>query len=218
MHFDEAKARMREIQRIMETATLYTLLPGTAAIVGGVLVFGGCAVSGWLLQSVDFGQVAELSPHQRGALCLMWIVIAVTAVAVNARLTVSMARRRHIALNARPAQVATFALTPCVVVATVLSYQFLVVAGPSRPDGIRYIAPVWMMLYGTGVYTAGLFSVRPPRVLGLAFLAAGIVSLFWFSEYGVISVALSFGLFHVVFGAYVIGKQRQVPVPHAQPS
>ena len=121
MHFDEAKARMREIQRIMETATLYTLLPGAAAIVGGLLVFGGCAVSGWLLQSVDFGQVADLSPHNRSALCLMWIVIAVTAVAVNARLTVTMARRRRIALNAQPAQVATFALTPCIVVAAALS-------------------------------------------------------------------------------------------------
>ena len=29
-----------------------------------------------------------------------------------------------------------------------------------------------MMLYGTGVYTAGLFSIRPPRVLGLTFIAA----------------------------------------------
>ncbi len=47
MDFDEAKARMREIQRIMETATLYTLLPGTAAIVGGVLVLLGCGASAW---------------------------------------------------------------------------------------------------------------------------------------------------------------------------
>ena len=35
MEVDEAQDRMREIQRIMETATLFTLLPGTAAIVGG---------------------------------------------------------------------------------------------------------------------------------------------------------------------------------------
>ncbi len=141
----------------------------------------------------------------------MWVAIAVTAVAVNARLTVNMARRRRIALNARPAQVATFALTPCVVVAAVLSYQFLVVAGASNHEGIRYIAPVWMMLYGTGVYTAGLFSVRPPRVLGLVFLAAGIASLLWFPEYGVITAALSFGLLHILFGLYVINKQRQFP-------
>ena len=51
MDADEAKARMREIQRIMETATLYTLLPGAAAIFGGMLVFVGCGVSLWLLES-----------------------------------------------------------------------------------------------------------------------------------------------------------------------
>jgi len=212
MDADEAKARMREIQRIMETATLYTLLPGTAAIFGGLLVFLGCGVSAWLLQSTDFSRIVELPMNQRVALSAMWIAIAVTAVAVNAFSTVRMARRRRIALNARPAQVATFALTPCVVVAAVLSYQFLIVAGPSRPEGIQYIPPVWMMLYGTGVYTAGLFSVRPPRVLGLAFLVAGIAALFCFPDYGVLSVAGSFGLFHVVFGAYVVAKQRQVAV------
>ena len=70
-----------------------------------------------------------------------------------------------------------------------------------------------MLLYGTGVYTAGLFSIRAPRVLGLAFLLAGIVALFAFPDYGVISVAASFGLLHVVFGAYVLTKQRQVAAP-----
>ena len=73
---------------------------------------------------------------------------------------------------------------------------------------IQYIAPVWMMLYGTGVYTAGLFSVRAPRVLGLVFIAAGVASISFFQQYGVITVALSFGLLHIIFGLYVIRKRR----------
>ena len=52
MEVDEAQARMREIQRIMETATLFTLLPGTAAIIGGLLVLLGCGASYWLLHSL----------------------------------------------------------------------------------------------------------------------------------------------------------------------
>ena len=67
MDADEAKKRMREIQRIMETATLYTLLPGAAAIIGGALVFAGCGVSMWMLQSGDFSKIVELSAHQRVA-------------------------------------------------------------------------------------------------------------------------------------------------------
>jgi hypothetical protein len=64
-----------------------------------------------------------------------------------------------------------------------------------------------MMLYGTGVYTAGLFSVRAPRTLGKAFIAAGVASIGFFQQYGVITAALSFGLFHIAFGLYVIGKR-----------
>ena len=210
MEVDEARARMREIQRIMETATLFTLLPGTAAIVGGVLVFLGCGASYWLLNSLDLADIARLTVPRLVSLCLMWVAIAVASVAVNVFFTWRLAARQQIAINPRPAQVAMFALTPCVVVACVLTLQFLV---DRQPQEVRCIVPVWMMLYGAGVYTAGLFSLRPPRLLGLTFLLMGIVALFAFPDYGVISVAASFGLLHVVFGAYVLTKQRQVAAP-----
>ena len=210
MEVDEAQARMREIQRIMETATLFTLLPGTAAIVGGVLVLLGCGASYWLLHSLNFADIMQLSMSGRVTLCAMWFGIAVVSVAVNVLFTARLAARQQIAINPRPAQVAMFALTPCVVVAAVLSLQFLM---DGQPQEIRYIAPVWILLYGTGVYTAGLFSVRAPRMLGLAFLLTGIVALFGFPDYGVISVGLSFGLLHIVFGAYVLTKQRQDAAP-----
>jgi hypothetical protein len=210
MNVDEAQARMREIQRIMETATLFTLLPGTAAIVGGALVFLGCGVSYGLLGSLDLADILRLSPAGRVGFCLMWFAIAVAAVAVNVFFTARLAAQQGIALHARPAQVAMFALTPCVLVAAVLSLRFLM---SGQSDEIRYIAPVWMLLYGTGVYTAGLFSIRPPRVLGLAFFLAGVVVLFCFPAYGVLSVGASFGLLHVVFGIYVLQKQRQAVDP-----
>ena len=60
------------------------------------------------------------------------------------------------------------------------------------------------MLYGTGVYTAGLFSIQPPRLLGLTFIACGVVALMWFPQYGVVSAALSFGLLHIIFGTYIL--------------
>ena len=117
------------------------------------------------------------------------------------------AKRQGISPKGRSARLAFFSLSPSVVIAMVLTVKFLA-SIELRTQEIQYIAPVWMMLYGTGVYTAGLFSIRAPRILGIVFIAAGVVSIHFFQQYGVITAALSFGLLHIVFGQYVIRKRR----------
>lgn len=211
MNVDEAQARMQEIQRIMERATLFTLLPGMPAIVGGLLVWAACAVSYATLRSLDFAALIALAPAGQAALCGMWCLVGVIGVLTEVIATSRAAAKQQLAPTDRPMRVAAFSLTPSVIVALVLTLKFLVSPEP-RAEEIRYLVPIWMMLYGTGVYTAGLFSVRPPRVLGLTFLALGIVALLCFPEYGVLSAAPSFGLLHIVFGIYILQQQRQTVV------
>lgn len=211
MDVDEAQARMEEIQRIMERATLFTLLPGTPAVIGGLLVLAGCAVSYAMFRSLDFADILHLSLSNQVTFCVMWFLIGVIGVLVEILLTTRAAAKQQLVPSDRPMRVAAFSLTPSVIVAMVLTYKFLIPVEP-RADEIRYIVPVWMMLYGTGVYTAGLFSIRPPRILGLVFLGLGVVALMFFPQYGVVSAASSFGLLHIVFGFYIIRKQRQAVV------
>lgn len=208
MNVDEAQARMREIQRIMERATLFTLLPGTPAVLGGLLVLAGCAVSYGMCRSLDFADILHLSVDSQIAFCVMWFAIGVAGLLIEVLFTARAAARQQVAPAERPARVAAFSLTPSVVVAMVLTVKFLIPLEP-KAEEIQYIVPVWMMLYGTGVYTAGLFSLRAPRVLGLAFIALGVVALLAFPQYGVIAAALSFGLLHIVFGLYILWKQRR---------
>jgi hypothetical protein len=212
MNADEARRCMQEIQRIMERTTLWTLLPGTAAIVGGGLVLAGCGASYAMFRSLDFADILGLSWDGQVAFCVMWLAIAVLGVLVETLLTARAAKQRGLTISMRSARVATFALTPSVAVAVVLTFKFLITAQP-KVDEIRYIVPVWMMLYGTGVYTAGLFSMRSPRILGLLFLGMGVVALLGFPQYGVVWAAASFGLLHILFGLYVLGKQRQEQSP-----
>jgi len=215
MDHGEAQARMQEIQRIMERATLWTILPGTSAILGGLMVLGGCLVSFLLFHSVDypsfapidFASLLDLSLNGQIAFCVMWFLIGVGGLVAEIHFAQLQAKRQGISPKGRSAKLAFFSLTPGVVVAMVLTIKFL---APTvmRPQEIQYIAPVWMMLYGTGVYTAGLFSVRAPRTLGKAFIAAGVTSISFLQQYGIITVALSFGLFHIAFGLYVIHRRR----------
>jgi hypothetical protein len=229
MNANEAQVRMLEIQRIMERATLFTLLPGAAAVVGGLMVLAGCAVSFGMFRSLDFGDILNASPNNQVIFCLMWFAIGVIGVVIEVYSTTQAAAKHQLAPADRPLRVAAFSLTPSVVVAIVLTAKFLFpinatawqmllhwdfdVALMPKAEEIQYIVPVWMMLYGTGVYTAGLFSIRPPRVLGMTFIAMGIVALLCFPQYGVVAAALSFGLLHIVFGLYIVHKQRQTVTP-----
>lgn len=228
MDANEAQDRMREIQRIMERATLFTLLPGVPAVIGGLMVLAGCVVSYGMLRSLDFADLLHVSVNSQIVFCLMWFSIGVIGVLLEVILTTRAAARQQLAPPNRPMRVAAFSLTPSVVVAMVLTVKFLLPVDyrvwemlrtlnfnlPLEPkaEEIQYIVPVWMMLYGTGVYTAGLFSIRPPRVLGLTFIGAGVVALLCFAQYGVVSAALSFGLMHILFGLYIVYKQRQTVV------
>ena len=199
----EAEARMREVQRIMERTTLYTLLPGLPAIVGGALALIGCAVSYAMIRSLDFADVLFLPMSQQMGFCVMWTLLGAAAIAQDVVLTARAARREGVAPGARPGRFAAYSLTPSVVVAVVLTLQFLL------DCEVRYIAPAWMMCYGTGVYAAGLFSVRLPRLLGMAFIVMGAAGLLLFSHCGVALAALSFGALHIAFGLIVIARSRR---------
>ncbi len=215
MNRDEAQVRMQEIQRIMERATLWTILPGTAAVLGGLLVLGGCVASWLMFRSIespefsliDFACLLNLSLNLQIAFCVMWFLIGVGGFMLEIHFAQVQAKNQGISTKGRPARLTFLSLTPGVIIAMVLTVKFLIPTD-LRPQEVQYIAPVWMMLYGTGVYTAGLFSIRAPRILGLAFIAAGVLSLLAFQKYGVITAALSFGLLHIVFGLYVIRKQK----------
>jgi len=89
MNVDEAQARMQEIQRIMERATLFTLLPGTPAIIGGLMVLAGCAVSFAMFRSLDFADFLHVSPGSQVAFCVMWFAIGVADIVRKQRQTVA---------------------------------------------------------------------------------------------------------------------------------
>jgi len=204
MNHEEAQARMNEVQRIMERTTLYTLLPGASAIIGGILVLIGCGISYAMIRSLNFEDVLALGMDKQWLFCVLWFVIGVVAISQEIILTLLAAKRQGISPATRPARFAAWSLSPCVFVAVVITVEFMV-----RAHGlVRYVVPVWMMCYGAGVYTAGLFSVKLPRCLGLAFIGMGAVGMTLFNQYGVALAALSFGLLHIVFGCIVLARTR----------
>lgn len=199
----EAESRVREVQRIMERTTLYTLLPGWPAVIGGILALFGCAVTWALLKSLDFRDASAISREAQLGMWGMWTAIGIAGVALEIFWTRAATTRLGINPLARPARFAALALSPSVIVALVLTVRIL------QTGDYYWLAPVWTMCYGTGLYAAGLFSVRLPRLLGIAFIAAGAAGLLFFPQWGVALVALTFGAMHVAFGVVVIYRSRK---------
>jgi hypothetical protein len=198
MDANEAAGHLAIIRRIMESAAQYTVLPGRAAIVGGVLALAGCAVTFWLLGSTDFQQVAQLEATQRSALAGIWALIAIVAIGQDVLWTVVRARKRGINPWSRLAQMAAYAMAPGVIAGIVLTVAL------ASHNKWQMLPGIWMMLYGSAIWMAGVLSARAPKALGFIFFVAGVLALFWLTSISLILVALTFGLAHIVFGIYLI--------------
>jgi hypothetical protein len=203
MEPEEALDRMREIQRIMERTALYTLLPGTPALVGGLLVWGAAAGSFAMLRSWDLAAIAALSPSGRLGFVALWATIAVAGIGLDVAYSLRALGKEGMPLRTRPIRFAAGALTLCLVAALAFTARIFL-------DGrYEYLAPVWLLCYGIGVYAAGLFSVRLPRLLGLAFVVTGVVALLVFPHHGLLLTTVAFGGYHVVFGLIVLDRTRR---------
>ena len=62
---------------------------------------------------------------------------------------------------------------------------------------------VWLLLYGTGVTTAGAFSIRIVPVMGLCMMAVGAAALWSAPWGGDLFMALGFGVVQIAFGLVI---------------
>jgi len=196
----EAVEHLATIRKIMESATKLTVLPGQAAIAGGILALAGSAVSYWLMGGMNFAAVSQMPDERRISLILLWVIVAVAAIGLDIALTIRLARRNGKSPWSRLAQLAAYAMGPAVLVAVALSVAF----------GLRGLweplPAIWMMLYGVAIWMASILSTRAPGLLGLVFIGCGAITLFWAAPVALAMVALTFGCAHVAYGVYLIAR------------
>ena len=200
MDVSEATQHLARIRKIMESATELTVLPGKAAIAGGVLALAGCGLTYHLTGSLDFGALDTIGRAVRVQVIGVWAVVAVVAVAFDILMTLRVAAGSGRTPWPRLAQMASYAMGPGIFAGTVLT-----IALAMRRQW-QIVPGVWMMIYGCAVWTASVMSVRVPRSLGWFFLATGVLALFWAAPIGLLMVGIAFGLGHIVCGIYLLTR------------
>jgi hypothetical protein len=179
----QAADNLTFIRSAMERSATFTAIPGAGGVVMGLigLIAAGVAsrqptADRWLgtwLAAASVAAIVEL--------------VAMTRKAHRAGLTLTGTNARRFALGMAAPFVAGAAIT----------YELWTMRN------FTVMAPAWLLLYGAGVLTGGMFSVPVVRAIGVCFMAAGIAAILTPPEWGNVWLAIGFGGLHVGFGAHI---------------
>lgn len=174
----EAEETLGLIRGLMERSTRYTNLSGHAGIAAGVATLVGCVLRTWF-------NTPFLST---------WIGVLIAAAGASVSFTAAMARANGEPPWSRQAQSVALAFTPALVAGLVFT------AVLSQAGQAALLPGVWMMMWGVGALAMSLFTPRAFSLLGVAFMAAGTLTLFARPGNDVLSMGLSFGGIHLAYG------------------
>jgi hypothetical protein len=167
----------------MERSSTFTAIPGVGGVVTGVIGLFAAVVAArqptadrWLGTWLGAASVAVIVE-----------LVAMTWKARRAGMTITGTSARRFALGIAAPLVAGAAIT----------YELWAVRT------FTAMAPAWLLLYGAGVLTSGMFSVPVVRAIGASFMAAGIAAVLTPPEWGNVWLAIGFGGLHVGFGVYI---------------
>ncbi len=184
------KQLMQDIQYIKDvihSSLHYTNLSGIAAILSGIVAIIGCGCSYFIMQQHAVQSISW-------ELVAIWTLVFLASVIANVYFICRKARKTGEPAWSRLARLIIYALSPSFLVGASFTL-FLAYEGHAL-----WIPGFWMVTYGLGVWSAGLFSIPEPRWLGAAFMITGLITLFFFVEYSLIMLAISFGCYHIIYG------------------
>lgn len=182
---DHALGDIDFIRRTLERAGL-TAFPGW-----GQVVIGATALLASML-------AARLRSDR--AWVTAWSAEAVLAAAIGAGAMALKARRLGVPMFGDAGRRFAASFTLPLVAGAALTFALL-------RGGLAVALPgTWMLLYGVAIATAGAFSIAAVRLMGGAFMLAGIATLIVAPAARDTWMAAAFGGIHVVFGVWIAGR------------
>ena len=178
-----AMDNLRFIRETMERASSFTAVSGWGEVAIGATAFVAAFVAMQQRSQVRWIKI--------------WVAEALLSLAISVWAMHRKARAAGMPLLSGPGRKVAFSLSPSLLVGALLTIVL------ARAGLTAVIPGMWLLLYGTGVVTGGMFSVPAVPVMGLCFMLVGAVALFspaawanWFMMGG-------FGGLHVAFGIVI---------------
>jgi len=183
---DRAIDNIRYIRETMERATPFTGISGR-----GEIAIGATA----LVTSVIAAKQTSFKTW-----VYIWLAEGFISLLIAGWSMDRKARSTNTSLFSGSGRKAVFSLAPPVIAGGLLTVVLVQAGIPHAIPG------VWLLLYGTGVITGGMFSVRAVPAMGLCFMVLGAIALFSYPAWTNWFMAAGFGGLHLLFGAIIVRK------------
>ena len=178
-----AAENLHFIRQAMERTTTFTSIPGAGGVGMGIVALGASVVA-----------VRQPSPDRWLA---AWLAAAGIAAIVGLIAMVRKARRGGAPLTGATGRRFAIGMAAPFVAGAAITYALWL------QRSFTVMAPAWLLLYGAGVLTGGIFSVPVVRAIGVCFMALGIAAIATPPEWANAWLAIGFGGLHVAFGTYI---------------
>jgi hypothetical protein len=178
-----AMDNLRFIRETMERASSFTAVPGWGAVFMGLTAI-----------PATFIAAQQTSPR---AWLGTWLVEALLALVVGGWAMDHKARAKQTSMRSEPARKFVLGLTPPLLVGALLTVVFY------RAGFTSGIPGMWLLLYGTGVVTGGVFSVKIVPVKGISFMLLGTAALFSPASWANYYLLAGFGGLNIIFGSII---------------
>ena len=174
---------LRYIRETMESASAFTAVSGLGQIAIGIIA----------LAAVFATRALKPGPVWLGE----WLLAAALAVVIGVTSSVWKGRRAQEPFIFAPLRKFVLGFAPPISVGVVLTYYF------ARLGLFQLLPACWLLLYGAGIMTGGMFSVRSVPVMGICFMALGCAAVLAPASWSAALLAAGFGMLPIVFGALI---------------
>ena len=177
---------LRYIRETMERASAFTAVPGWGQVAIGVTALAATYLAA--------------QQTTAGGWLKTWLAEAIISLLIAGWSMDRKARTSGAPLLSGPARKVAFSLSPPMVVGALLTVVLF------RAGLTSVIPAMWLLLYGTGVVTGGMYSVGVVPVMGICFMVLGAAALFSPAAAQNWLMAAGFGGLHIVFGVIIARK------------
>ena len=180
---DRAMDNLKYIRETMERATAFTGISGWGQVAIGVTAIASSIIAA---QQNSFAHWLAV-----------WCAEALVALLIAGWSMDRKSRAAKMPMFSGPGRKVVFSLSPPLFAGGIMTVVLY------RAGLTNAIPGLWLLLYGTGVVTGGMFSVSAVPIMGLCFMTLGAAAFLVPAAFANWFMAAGFGGLHIVFGVII---------------